>query len=59
MNNFEKIKAGDFVKDSIGRYGIVVHVHKSAVCGVSEVSVYMAALGYKITYWADALWKVA
>ena len=59
MNNFEKIKVGDFVKDSIGRYGIVVHVHKYAVRGVSEVKVYMVTLGYKITYWADALWKVA
>ena len=59
MNNFEKIKAGDLVEDPYRRQGVVISVRKYAERGVSEVEVYMVTLGYKITYWADGLWKVA
>ena len=48
---------GDLVEDHFDRDGVGLDIRKYERRGVSEITVYMVALGYKMTFWADALHK--
>ena len=57
FNDQKGFRCGDLVKDRLDRYGVVLDICKYERRGVSEITVYMVALGYKMTFWADALHK--